>query len=107
MKAAGLITDDETATSSEETKVEKSEGAQATEGTTASAPDANVETLSKAVTSLTEIVTALADRVSDGGAPAVVQKAESTDPLAELKAVEDPIERLRLSLAVAHGEGQR
>ncbi len=60
--------------------------------------------LSKSVTELTSIVTALADRVSDGTSAKLIQKSEPVDPLAELKAIESPLERLRLGLAVAHGE---
>ena len=85
-EAAGAVEE------STETTVQKSEGD-------------DVETLSKAVSDLTGIVTALADRIKDGNSPALLQKSEPVDPLAELNAVENPLERLRLSLAAKHGEG--
>lgn len=107
LKEAGLLPDGDESTS-EETTVTKSEtSTDADKGASASAPDDSVAILAKSVTSLTEIVTALAGKVSDGGTPVLVQKSEAADPLAELKAEQDPIERLRLALAVAHGEDQR
>lgn len=103
LQAAGLLTEDTgTSTSSEETTVEKSESSTTTEATPASAPDATA-TLQKSVDSLAAIVTALADKVSDGGAPTLVKAEPAADPLAELKSEENPIERLRLALAVKHG----
>lgn len=103
LRAAGLLLDTtEGSGSSEETTVTKSESG-TSQGDT-SAPDA-VTTLQKSVTELASVVTALADRISDGGAPGLIAKSETVDPLAELKDEQDPIERLRLALAVQHGEG--
>lgn len=109
LKAAGLLPEADAASgsTSEETTVTKSEDSQdSAEASTSSAPDDSVATLQKSVNSLAEVVTALAGKISDGGAPVVVQKSEA-DPLGELKAEVDPIERLRLALAVKHGESQR
>lgn len=101
LKAAGLLpSTTEGSGSGEETTVTKSETVETTKDT--SAPD--VVTLQKSVNTLAEVVTALADRISDGGAPGLIQKSEAVDPLAELKAEENPIERLRLGLAVLHGK---
>lgn len=98
LKDAGLIPDEAKGPEQEstETTVQKSEAA--TENAT------DVVALSKAVSDLTGIVTALADRVSDGTSVKLIQKSEEADPLADLRAVENPLERLRLGLAVAHGE---
>lgn len=74
------------------------------EKTIVKSENTEVAQLSKSVSELASIVTALADRVTDGSAPGVLRKSEPVDPLAELTAVADPIERLRLSLAVKHGE---
>lgn len=88
------------ATTVTETPVTKSETSETTVAAT-SAPD--VAALQKSFTELAGIVTALADRIPDGSAPGVLTKAEAVDPLAELKSVEDPMERLRLGLAAQHG----
>lgn len=103
LQAAGLLSvedEGEKVATAEETTVTKSETTESTEAT--SAPD--VATLSKAVSDLTGIVAALADRIPDGSAPGVLRKADAVDPMAELAAIEDPIERLRLGLAAAHGQ---
>ncbi len=83
--------------------VTKSESEASAEST--SAPE--VATLAKAVLDLTQIVTDLAARTPDGSAPGTLVKSEAVDPLAELNAVENPIERLRLAMAVKHGETLR
>jgi hypothetical protein len=104
LRDAGLIAED--VDSGEETAetVTKSES-DATKAETTSAPE--VATLAKAVSDLTSIVTDLAGRIPDGSAPGTLVKSEAVDPLAELKAIENPLERLRLGLAAAHGEDQR
>jgi hypothetical protein len=65
---------------------------------------ADVAELTKIVKAQSEQIAALMDRVSDGSAPGALKKSTPVDPLAELKAIDNPIERLRLGLAVQHGE---
>lgn len=65
--------------------------------------DDQIATLSKSVSDLTALVTSLADRIPDGSAPGSLRKSEPVDPLAELRAIEDPMERLRFGLAAQHG----
>lgn len=104
LKAAGLVADEDANAegATAETTVEKSQSAPET---TTSAPD--VQVLSKAVSDLTNIVAALATRIPESSSPGLLSKSAEVDPLDELRSVEDPIERLRLSLAVKHGEAQR
>jgi hypothetical protein len=101
LREAGLLDEEseDGGQESTETKVEKSE-------TTTPETDGNdkVAKLQKSVDDLTTLVTSLADHIPDGTAPGVLRKSEPVDPLAELTSVENPIERLRLSLAALHGE---
>lgn len=98
LREAGLLTEEAEkgeSTDQESVTVEKSE--------TADNKDDQIATLSKSVTDLSAIVTTLMDRVTDGSAPAALRKSEPVDPLAELTAIEDPLERLRYAMAAATG----
>jgi len=64
---------------------------------------ADVAELTKIVKAQSEQIATLMDRVTDGSAPGVLRKSDPVDPLAELKAIENPMERLRLGLAAQHG----
>lgn len=104
LRSAGLLNDDsesDNATATETTVTKSEQSTESKEETKTVAP--TVETLSKALVDLTGIVSALADRIPDGSAPGVLVKAEPADPLAELSAVTDPIERMRLGFAALHG----
>ena len=99
LKDAGLIDEQAKATGGEaetDTKVEKSED---------KTENGDVAVLSKSVEDLTKLVTALADRISDGTAPGVLSKSTTIDPIDELRAVEDPLERMRLAFAAQSGNG--
>jgi hypothetical protein len=100
LREAGFLAEETAAEGSEETTVQKA-------ATTEDTPTNEVVELRKSVSELTALVTALADRIPDGSAPGLLQKAEPVDPLAELKAVDDPMERLRLAFAAKGGEGLR
>jgi hypothetical protein len=63
--------------------------------------------LEKSMSTLAAAVTAIADRIPDGSAPGNLRKAEPVDPLAELRAVEDPMERFRLAAAALNRTGTR
>jgi hypothetical protein len=63
----------------------------------------SVAALAEIVKAQSEQIATLMDRVSDGSAPGALKKSTPVDPLAELKSIDNPIERLRLGLAVSHG----
>lgn len=60
--------------------------------------------LEKSMETLSATVLAIAENTPAGTAPGVLRKSEESDPLEELRSVEDPIERLRLAMAARHGE---
>lgn len=59
--------------------------------------------IEKAVADLGELVVKLAN-TPDGSAPGALRKAADVDPLAEINAIADPLERARMAFAVLHGE---
>jgi hypothetical protein len=98
LKAAGLDLDDQTAAgdSAETTTVEKS---------LTTSDDSEMSEIKKSLGALTEIVTTLAEATPDRNSiPPVLRKSEETDPLSEMKKVEDPMERMRLAFAALHGQ---
>ncbi len=106
LESAGLLKKDDTSVNDKaENTVTKSEEAKTTTEETTSAPE--IVMLQKSVNDLASIVAALADNIKDGSAPGLIRKSEAVDPLQELKDVEDPLERLRLSFAASHGEALR
>lgn len=95
LREAGLLSEETEEGKANDTTVEK-----------AAAPeDDRYATLEKSISTLTAAVATIADRIPDGSGPGSLRKSEATDPLAELRAVEDPMERFRLAAAALHGDG--
>ncbi len=61
--------------------------------------------LEKSIETLSATILAIAENTPAGTAPGLLQKAQETDPIDELRSVENPLERLRLAMAARHGDG--
>jgi hypothetical protein len=88
--------------SGEEAATEAAASAEVKKSQSNTEEDERFEKIEKSLSSLADLVVKLAG-TPDGSAPGSLRKSEAVDPLAELNAVEDPIERLRLAMAVSHG----
>ena len=65
--------------------------------------DDRLTRIEKSVATLGELVVTLAN-TPDGSAPGALRKSAEVDPLAELNAIADPMERARMAFAALHGE---
>jgi hypothetical protein len=97
LRESGLLESEDAGaeTKAEETVVQKSETDE----------EDRFVRLEKSIETLSATVLAIAENTPAGTAPGLLQKSENdSNPIDDLKAVEDPLERLRLAMAARYGE---